>query len=159
VVQPVGDAPQLSPGKHTLSLAYVDATVVAIFDGREIATQLIDVPPPGRAGEKIKSIVRIEFSGLKGTLTRLDLSRDLYYLPMLRNSSMSGRDREGGGSRYLVDETGNYVQRLHDDEYLMLGDNSPSSADSRVWGHVPKDKLVGRASFVWWPPSRWRVIR
>ena len=156
VVQPSGAPPELTPGRHTLSLAYVDATVIAVFDGRQVACQLIDVPPPGRAADKIRTKVRVAFAGLKCAVTKLDLSRDLYYTTMPEGSAPSSRD---SSQRRIDTETGNCVQKLRDGEYMMMGDNSPSSADSRVWGHVPKDKLVGRASFVWWPPSRWRVIK
>ena len=49
---------------------------------------------------------------------------------------------------------------LADDEYLMLGDNSPSSLDSRLWSNtrgaprrhaVPRDALVGTAFAIYWP--------
>jgi signal peptidase I len=40
-------------------------------------------------------------------------------------------------------------------QYLMLGDNSPSSSDSRFWGendyHVSRELLIGKAFFVYWP--------
>ena len=35
------------------------------------------------------------------------------------------------------------------DGYWMMGDNRHRSADSRMWGFVPKDHVVGRASFIW----------
>jgi signal peptidase I len=37
--------------------------------------------------------------------------------------------------------------------YWMMGDNRFHSADSRVWGFVPEDHIVGRASFVWFSKS------
>ena len=50
-----------------------------------------------------------------------------------------------------------YVQP---DYYWAMGDNSPNSKDSRYWGGVPKQNLVGRGYFVFWPfTERWGFIK
>ena len=37
--------------------------------------------------------------------------------------------------------------------YFMMGDNRGSSDDSRYWGPVPKDWIIGKAFFTYWPPK------
>jgi signal peptidase I len=43
--------------------------------------------------------------------------------------------------------------------YLMLGDNSPQSWDSRCWGFVAEENLRGRVLAVVLPFSRWRLVK
>ena len=40
------------------------------------------------------------------------------------------------------------------DHYYMMGDNRGESADSRVWGPVPQDWIIGKAFATYWPPGR-----
>lgn len=43
-------------------------------------------------------------------------------------------------------------------KYFCLGDNSISSKDSRYWGFVDKEQIIGEAIFIWWPPKRIGMI-
>ncbi|MDP8944125.1 MAG: signal peptidase I [Actinomycetota bacterium] len=38
--------------------------------------------------------------------------------------------------------------------FFMMGDNRGASADSREWGPVPEDWVIGDAFFTYWPPRR-----
>jgi signal peptidase I len=45
-------------------------------------------------------------------------------------------------------------QKVPPDRYVMLGDNRVQSCDSRVWGPVPRENLIGKVFAVYWPPQR-----
>jgi signal peptidase I len=40
------------------------------------------------------------------------------------------------------------------DHYFMMGDNRGSSDDSRFWGPIPRDWIIGKAFATYWPPKR-----
>ena len=44
--------------------------------------------------------------------------------------------------------------RIGDDHYFLLGDDSEDSYDSRFWGAIHRDRILGIARAVVWPPSR-----
>ena len=50
------------------------------------------------------------------------------------------------------------ILTLAKDEYFMLGDNRGHSSDSRFWGPIKKEDIVGRAWIVYWPPSKIGII-
>lgn len=43
-------------------------------------------------------------------------------------------------------------------DYFVMGDNRPVSDDSRGWGFVPKDDIIGKAVMVYWPLGNWESI-
>jgi signal peptidase I len=44
------------------------------------------------------------------------------------------------------------------EHYFMMGDNRGSSDDSRYWGPVPRDWIIGEAFFTYWPLDRVGIL-
>ncbi|MEM9948027.1 MAG: signal peptidase I [Cyanobacteria bacterium P01_D01_bin.36] len=49
-------------------------------------------------------------------------------------------------------------ETVPNDAYFVLGDNRNSNSDSHVWGFLPAENIFGRASKIFWPPKRQRLI-
>ena len=43
--------------------------------------------------------------------------------------------------------------------YFVLGDNRKDSLDSRTWGFVPKNDMIGKALAVYWPITHIRILK
>lgn len=115
----------------------------------------------GRIREDIEPGVDI-FGAGKMTLSHVAIFRDIHYLEVMAvNGYKKGR------------ATRDFPFVLQEDQFFVLGDNSPNSEDGRWWsadgvankglppyrmGVVPRDYLVGKAMFVYWP-SGYRPVQ
>ena len=80
---------------------------------------------------------------------------------MGRNIHLSIRQFEGVNS--FVKEGGQFLQdgkpvtqyTFQQDYYWMMGDNRHNSLDSRFWGFVPENHVVGKAVFIWMSIDSW----
>lgn len=60
----------------------------------------------------------------------------------------------------IFDKNNSQTYYVPADCYWAMGDNSPNSKDSRYWDGVPRQNLVGRGYFVFWPfTERWGWIK
>jgi len=60
------------------------------------------------------------------------------------------------GSKLLED---NAEYKIRNNAYVVMGDNREESTDSREWGYVDKDLIVGKGVLVYFPLNRIRLIK
>lgn len=99
-----------------------------------------------RALDKQIGDVKAELKNLEYPAARAGEPYTVYYSP----ETLSKRDADAAdvfsGFKYAVGEP----FPIPEGHYFMMGDNRDNSADSRVWGPVSRDLIIGRAMFVIW---------
>ena len=54
------------------------------------------------------------------------------------------------GGNYTINEKEVRTYTFEQDYYFMMGDNRIGSMDSRVWGLVPEERIIGKVQCVLW---------
>lgn len=85
--------------------------------------------------------------GLPGDEVEIRQGRVLINGERLQEPYIAGRSQDSWGPQVLVG-----------DEYFVLGDNRANSSDSRVWGPLLQENIVGQAWLSYWPPAYWGMV-
>lgn len=146
------ETPVRGAGTHQLEFANVDDKLYLWVDGKSMEFD-------GRYGpldnlipnEDDQAPARLGSHGAELAFSHLRLRRDVYYTDPRRHAR-DGFGGPPGGNRWEQDAAAYW---LGPGEFLMLGDNSPQSKDSRLWNDseyfVSRELLIGKALFIYWP--------
>ena len=94
---------------------------------------------PGPGGVFVKRLIGLPGDELEGRDGAVSLNGGLLSEPYV-----AGGDTGRAFEPIIVPEG----------QYFMMGDNRSSSCDSRDWGPVPRENLIGPVFALYWPPQR-----
>jgi signal peptidase I len=83
----------------------------------------------------------------KGVTTRLNLKNIHFYKRIIGHYEKNDLEIKDSTIYINGNPTDNYTFKMN--YYWMMGDNRHSSLDSRIWGYVPEDHIIGKPKFIW----------
>lgn len=83
-------------------------------------------------------------------------NKSVYVNGILLNESYLPPDTQTSAGSFLNEGS---TVKVGANQYLVMGDNRNHSSDSREWGGITKEEIVGRAFFRYWPPQSFGLIR
>ncbi len=148
------EAPRSVAARQRWSFAHRDGRAYVEQDGRVVSSRLVGsdridgaAARSPRDGPSLSSEsacrVGLLAERCRVRFSQVQIERDVYYIAP---GEVVGESAPG------------QTYRLGEGEYFLLGDNSPHSQDSRVWGALHEADFVGVVRTIFWPPSRWRAF-
>jgi signal peptidase I len=134
------DGPSMEPGLHTNE--YVLVNQLAYRFGSPHRGDVVVFHPPSDPGEQyIKRIIGLPGDTITVTATDVIVDNVELHEPYVYPLAPG----EFGSPTILSDV------KLKAGQYFVLGDHRDNSTDSRVFGPVPAQNIIGKAEFVFWP--------
>ncbi|MBI5773218.1 MAG: signal peptidase I [Verrucomicrobia bacterium] len=79
--------------------------------------------------------------------------KDSHYSGHLNEKIYTPYRKPGHGPIAPLFDDGAQERTLRPHHYLVMGDNTLNSYDSRAWGDFPRENVIGKSTFVYWPVS------
>ncbi len=135
------DGPSMQPGLTTNEYVMVNK-VVYLFHAPERGDVIVFHYPHDTTQDYIKRIVGLPGDTIETDNTRLWVNGTLLKEPYISTPFNQQATK----------------WKVPAGQYFVVGDNRPVSDDSRSWGFVPRDYIVGKAAAVFWPLSQFHFI-
>ena len=137
------DGTSMEPGLHNTELILVDKWTY-LFHPPQRGDVVVFKAPPDPAEDYVKRVIGLpgDIVTIKGTTVVVDgvTLRETYVAPQDQGVPP--------GARTITNLA------VPPSDYFVLGDNRAVSADSRIWGLLPRQNIIGRADLVYWPLNR-----
>ena len=134
------DGTSMEPSLHNTELVLVDKWSY-LFHPPTRGDIIVFHAPPEPTQDYVKRII-----GLPGDIITVKNTTIIVDGATLNETYVASQDQGvPAGARVIT----NMV--VPTDDYFVLGDNRAVSSDSRIWGFVPRQNIIGRAAFVYWP--------
>lgn len=182
VIKPAGATPIKGSGTYSICYSNVDAELRLWVDGERIEFEGPATYVPRDEARPVSTAknpgdlapVGIGTRGAALHVKRLRVLRDIYYV-----ATTSGpppyeytlpyapeyirailQDPDKWEDTKLFDVRGTFRKTLESNQFFPLGDNSPQSADARMWPNhfFERDLLIGQAVLIYWPHPWYRPI-
>ena len=111
---------------------------------------VVFIYPLDKKRDFIKRLIATEGESLQIKYGKLYINNNILNDPNFTKNYYYNRGPYGAEGEKIV---------VPSDHYYFLGDNSKSSQDSRYWGFVNENYIIGKAFLIYWPLHRIRIIK